>query len=162
MTPETIFTACNSIALLGWILLILLPKKRWIAGFLLPIVGCGSLALIYCYLMIRYAGSADGGFTSLDDVESLFRNRNVLLAGWLHYLVFDLFIGCWQVRDAQRLGIAHRWIVPALLLTFVAGPIGLLTYYLIRVYVTRTIGLDEDRPRDLPASSAKISDATSS
>jgi hypothetical protein len=65
-------------------------------------------------------------------VSALFSNPWVLLAGWTHYLAFDLFIGGWEVRDAQRRGIPHLFIVPALVLTFLFGPAGLLLYLAIR------------------------------
>jgi ABA4-like protein len=55
-----------------------------------------------------------------------------LLAGWTHYLAFDLFIGGWEVRDAQARGIPHLLVVPALVLTFLFGPAGLLLYLAIR------------------------------
>ena len=45
---------------------------------------------------------AEGGFGSLADVATLFGKPELLLAGWIHYLAFDLFIGAWEVRDAQR------------------------------------------------------------
>ena len=66
------------------------------------------------------------------DVAALFRNPWALLAGWAHYLAFDLFIGGWQVRDAQRRRIPHPFVVPALVLTFLFGPAGLLLYLAIR------------------------------
>lgn len=142
MTLENLFIVANSSALLGWILLILLPKQRMITDLVLPVLGCGMLALLYLAVMVRFAGEADGGFTSLDDVESLFQDRGVLLAGWIHYLVFDLFIGCWEVRDARHLEISHWLTIPALLLTFLMGPIGLLTYFVIRFVKTGHLTLE--------------------
>ena len=65
-------------------------------------------------------------------MRALFDNPWALLAGWTHYLAFDLFIGGWEVRDAQRRGIPHLLIVPALVLTFLLGPAGLLLYLAIR------------------------------
>jgi hypothetical protein len=64
-------------------------------------------------------------------VRALFENPWLLLAGWTHYLAFDLFIGGWEVRDAQRRGIPHLLVVPALVLTFLFGPAGLLLYLAI-------------------------------
>ena len=64
-------------------------------------------------------------------MRTLFENPWLLLAGWAHYLAFDLFIGGWEVRDAQRRGIPHLLVVPALVLTFLFGPAGLLLYLLI-------------------------------
>jgi hypothetical protein len=68
-------------------------------------------------------------------VRTLFENPWGLLAGWTHYLAFDLFIGGWEVRDAQRRGIPHLLVVPALVLTFLLGPGGLLLYLAIRSFV---------------------------
>jgi hypothetical protein len=68
----------------------------------------------------------------LADVRALFSNDFLLLAGWIHYLAFDLFIGSWEVRDARRLGIHHLTVVPCLVLTFMLGPVGLLLYLALR------------------------------
>ncbi len=62
----------------------------------------------------------------------LFSNRWVLLAGWIHYLCFDLFIGSWQVRDAAANNISHWLVIPCLFLTFMFGPVGLLLYFALR------------------------------
>jgi len=73
----------------------------------------------------------------------LFANRWVLLAGWIHYLCFDLFIGSWQVRDAAARGISHWLVVPCLFFTFMFGPVGLLLYFVLRFSVTRKLTLLE-------------------
>jgi hypothetical protein len=65
-------------------------------------------------------------------VSALFGHRGVLLAGWLHYLAFDLFVGAWEVREARRVGLPHWLILPALALTFLFGPIGLLVFLALR------------------------------
>jgi len=70
-------------------------------------------------------------------VRMLFDNPWMLLAGWTHYLAFDLFIGGWEVRDAQRRGIPHLLVIPALVLTFLFGPVGLLLYLAIRSFAAR-------------------------
>ena len=62
--------------------------------------------------------------------------------GWIHYLAFDLFIGSWEVRDSQRHDIHHLLVVPCLILTFWAGPAGLLVYLLIRLSWKRKYLLD--------------------
>ena len=61
----------------------------------------------------------------------------------IHYLAFDLFIGCWVVRDARRHDISIVLIIPALVLTFMFGPVGLLAYLLIRFVRTRSVVLDD-------------------
>jgi hypothetical protein len=72
-------------------------------------------------------------------VAALFENHWLLLAGWVHYLAFDLFIGSWEVRDAAKNGIAHWMVIPCLVLTFLFGPIGLLLYFLLRVARVRSL-----------------------
>ena len=143
MTPEALFLVCNNVALLCWILLVLLPRYEISSRLIIPVVACSLLACLYLYLLITSLGDVEGGFTSLDGIASLFQKRQALLAGWIHYLVFDLFIGCWEVRDAKRNGIPHLLIVPALLLTFLLGPIGLLTYFLIRYIKLRRLDIGE-------------------
>ena len=46
----------------------------------------------------RNWGDAQGGFGTLEGVAELLSNRWLLLAGWIHYLASDLFIGSWEVR----------------------------------------------------------------
>ena len=66
----------------------------------------------------------------------LFRNEWLVLAGWIHYLAFDLFVGAWEVRDSQDRGISHFLVIPCLLLTFFLGPIGLLLYFTVRSIIS--------------------------
>jgi hypothetical protein len=56
----------------------------------------------------------------------------MLLAGWTHYLAFDLIVGSWEVRDARERGISHWLVVPCLALTFMFGPVGFLAYQALR------------------------------
>ncbi len=72
-------------------------------------------------------------------VSQLFENPVVLLAGWIHYLAFDLWVGCWELTNAQKLGINHFLVIPCLFLTFMFGPIGLLLYFIIRAMVTKKL-----------------------
>ena len=74
---------------------------------------------------------------------TFFSVEQTMLAGWVHYLVFDLFVGAWEVRDARRVGVHHLLVVPCLALTFMAGPIGLLLYLGLRAGIARRLGLDE-------------------
>ncbi len=115
----------------GWLLLVAAPRWRWtqrVAALILPL----ALAAVYLTLLIIHFHKDAGGFGSLAEVTKLFANPYLLLAGWIHYLAFDLFTGSWLVRDSERLRIAHAYVVPCLLLTFLFGPVGLLTWFLIR------------------------------
>ena len=130
MTAEQIFSLLNLIAMAAWLVLILFPRAQWTTK-VVPVVPA-LLAVVYVALLAVALPQSEGSFSSLAGVSALFENRWALLAGWTHYLAFDLFIGGWEVRDAQSRGIPHLLIVPALILTFLFGPAGLLLYLVIR------------------------------
>lgn len=132
MTVEGIFSICNTAVLPGWLLLVVLPRWKWTARLITSVVIPSLLGLVYLYLVVTQFGKTAGGFGSLSEVQQLFQNPAMLLAGWIHYLAFDLFIGSWEVRDAQRLGLNHLLVIPCLALTFLFGPIGLMLYLLMR------------------------------
>lgn len=131
MTADQLFSILNLMTVAAWLPLVFLPRVRWTATHL-PVVMPLLLSVIYVVLVAATLGRSEGGFSSLAGVSALFDNPWMLLAGWTHYLAFDLFIGGWEVRDAQCRGIPHPRIVPALVLTFLFGPAGLLLYLVIR------------------------------
>ena len=132
MTPDLLFQFANMTALAGWLALLASPfvprVADGIAGFAIP----SLLAVAYTGLVLAFFAGAEGGFDSLDNVAALFRTREMLLAGWLHYLAFDLFVGAWIVRAAREAGIAFWLVVPCLALTFLFGPAGFLAFLAIR------------------------------
>ncbi len=147
MTPSVWFSIANPFALLGWLMLIAAlfapshgawrPRLLWLAGRVWPLV----LAAGYAAAVVAYWGSAPGGgFGTLEEVAALFRSPGMLLAGWVHYLAFDLFIGRWVLDDAASRGLRRhaRWaLLPCLLLIFLFGPVGLLLYFALRQAVFR-------------------------
>jgi hypothetical protein len=132
MTSEIVFSLTSPLAMLGWLALAcapLAPRAAQIAaGLVIPLV----LALIYAALMLVHFPTASGGFGSLADVEALFANPWLLLAGWIHFLAFDLLIGAWIARTAAREGMAHGLVLPCLFLTLMAGPAGWLLFQALR------------------------------
>lgn len=134
MTDAQWFQFANTTTLVGWIALIVQPRRvvHWLR-FAVP----GALALLYTWAIATSLPGSDGGFGSLADVKVLFTSDRAVLAGWVHYLAFDLFVGCWQVQDAQRQGVRHAIVVPCLLLTFMLGPLGMLAYLLVRQVASR-------------------------
>jgi hypothetical protein len=137
MTPDQLFSLANLLALAGWILLVALPRQRWAADVAAAWVIPGVLAAGYAAIVATNWIGSSGGFSSLPDVAALFTNSWMLLAGWIHYLAFDLFVGSWEARDARERGIPHLLVVPCLVLTFLFGPAGWLLYALVRVMITR-------------------------
>lgn len=138
MDMHYIFEITGPIAIAGWLLLLFSPLAPvWInriSGFAIPVV----LGLFYTGLSTIFFTGVEGGFGSLTDVMLLFKNEQAVMAGWLHYLAFDLFIGAWQVRHARKIGMPFWMVLPALPLTFMFGPVGLVLFLIILVVFKNT------------------------
>lgn len=134
MSLETLFSLCSGLAMLGWLGLVLAPKSDLARRIYPSVVAPVLLGLVYGYLMISFQGDApaEGGFGTLEEVKALFSIDALLLAGWIHYLAFDLFVGAWIVRDGQDHQINHFLLLPCLFFTLMAGPFGLLLYLGLR------------------------------
>ncbi|TGE06598.1 ABA4-like family protein [Hymenobacter fodinae] len=135
LAPDPLFSLANTVALLGWGLLLVVP--RWRVTQVVVLNGALPILLAVAYALLigsHYLGphASEGGFNSLAEVAALFRDPWGLLAGWVHYLCFDLGIGIWESLDARRRGVPHLLLVPCLLLTFLFGPVGLLLYSVVR------------------------------
>lgn len=143
MTPDAVFAACNTAALLAWLLLALTPGRRVVAGVVTGALVPLAFALVYAAVLLPRIGSSQGSFSTLDGVAALFGDRWLLVAGWVHYLCFDLFLGSWQVRDAQRRGMPHLAVVPCLILTFLFGPVGLGAYLVLRLALRKGLSVAE-------------------
>lgn len=133
MNLDLLFQAANTVALAGWALLLASPFVPRLADGVAAIGIPLLLAVAYASLVMAFWSSAKGGFDTLDNVALLFQSREMLLAGWLHYLAFDLFVGAWVARQARSARIPFLLVVPCLVLTFLFGPAGLLTFAAIRV-----------------------------
>jgi hypothetical protein len=137
LTPETLFTVLNFSVLPFWALLIFLPLTKVTDALVHSVFAPIVLGVVYSWLIATGLSGAiplpeGAGMTSLAALAKLFSVQHLLIAGWAHYLVFDLFIGAWEARDAQRAGMNHFLLVPCLALTFLFGPVGLLLYLLVR------------------------------
>jgi hypothetical protein len=138
LSLNLLFSLAGDIVLPVWLLLVFAPGWRWtqrLATFAVPLL----LAAIYGALFLRGWPVNGGGFASLAQVAKLFTSQDLLLAGWIHYLAFDLFVGAWQTRDALRLGLSRWLVAPCLMLTFLFGPLGLSLYLLVRLTLRKEL-----------------------
>lgn len=135
MDPDRLFALASAAVLPGWLMLALAPLSRTAL-----VAGARLVAVLLCgfyFTLVVMGLSGDGlpagaGFDTLAGARLLLSTPAALLAGWVHYLAFDLFIGSWQVADAPAARIPHWLVLPCLALTFVAGPVGLLLYFLLK------------------------------
>jgi len=133
MSPHQVFQLVNTLVLPQWLLMVVAPRWRvtqWLVRYLpIPVI----LALIYIYYLFFGGGSLDfQSFNTLAGVKALFGQDSAVLAGWIHYLAFDLFVGSWVLRDSLRRNVRHWLVIPCLLLCFMLGPVGFLLYWGIR------------------------------
>jgi hypothetical protein len=130
MSPEQLFGPLNTLAVLSWLLLAVFPGRALVTKIVAGTAVPAFFAVAYVAMIASSWGASEGSFSSLDGVASLFANRWLLLAGWTHYLAFDLLVGVWEVRDSRDRRIPHLLVVPCLALTFMFGPAGWLLYQL--------------------------------
>jgi len=132
LTADQMFAFVGQIAFYGWLILIFLPRRFkslfFIPQYLIPF----GLGLLYAALILKYFFVEPGGFNSIASVRTLFSHNHLLLAGWIHYLAFDLFIGCWIARQSDAMGISRLIQAPILLTTFIFGPLGLALFLSMR------------------------------
>jgi hypothetical protein len=137
---EKVFSLAGAVVLPVWLLLLFVPAWRWtqrLATFVVPLL----IAAVYLWLLVSGPPPQGAGFNSLAAVSRLFQAPAALLAGWIHYLAFDLFTGAWEARDAVQRKISPWLVAPCLLLTFLFGPLGLALYLLLRLALRREAGV---------------------
>jgi hypothetical protein len=138
---ERLFSVAGMVVLPCWVLLVFAPRWRWtqrLATFAAPLL----IASVYAWLLLAHATPKGGGFQTLAEVAVLFSSPYALLAGWIHYLAFDLFTGAWEARDAARLGISRWLMAPCLVLTFLLGPLGLAVYLVLKLAMRKSVGAE--------------------
>jgi purine-cytosine permease-like protein len=134
MTASALFSVFNMLALVGWVTLSagVFLQRPWLrdvlAGTYVPVL----ISVAYLVLIALFFGGADGGFDTLENVQKLFTSPWAALAGWTHYLAFDLFMGARIARGMEEQGLPRWPLIAVLPLTFLFGPIGYLAFEIIK------------------------------
>jgi len=139
MNLDLLFSTSSSIAMLGWLALVvsLLLKRPFLREYVAKLGVPLVLSAFYAALIVAYWGSGEGGFDSLDNVALLFESRGLLLAGWIHYLAFDLLVGVHLAERSERDGVPRLFMLPIFAATLFFGPMGYLAYHLLRPLLAR-------------------------
>ena len=148
ITPDNIYLVANWGVVPFWLLLILVPNHGFTNFLTQSIIAPLLLATCYSYLSynLYLEKSFFDGFelySGLDGLYSMFSNETLLLIFWLHFLAISLFAGAWIVRDARKYFIPKIITIPSLILTYFSGPVGLLIYWLIRIFFAKKISFDD-------------------
>lgn len=143
MSPETIFSLCNTIALVAWLILLIASPFWFYTDKLLIGIVITLFAIVYTWLLASTFQFSDmEKFSTLDGVMELFTSKIAVTTAWIHFLAFDLMTGIWIKKNAQKHNINHWILIPCLFFTFMIGPVGLLLYLLIRFIRTKTYFAD--------------------
>lgn len=144
-----LFSFTNILAMCAWVLLGFFPRKPLTHSVILYL-GVAVLCLTYTVLFVAVTtgqldpvslpGAGKPGFGSIAAVQAIFQSQGGTVIGWTHYLAFDLFTGLWIARDADAKQFSRIVQLPILFATFMAGPIGLFLWLLMRERRARATG----------------------
>ena len=141
MTYEIIFNIYNTGILIFWLFLLVFPKSKLTQ----KMTNFPWIPLVIAFGYIYFLGTSDiifsVDFSSLSGLTEMFQNSNPrgVAAGWLHYLAFDFWVGCWILRDSQKKGVKHAFIIFPMLFTFMLGPVGVIIYTLVLLFQKKLI-----------------------
>ena len=148
ITTENIYLVANWGVIPFWLLLILAPNHGLTNFLAQSVIAPLLLATGYSYLSynLYLEKNVFDGFelySGLDGLYSMFSNEILLLIFWLHFLAISLFAGAWIIRDARRYLIPKIITIPSLVLTYFSGPVGIVIYWLIRIFFAKKISFDD-------------------
>ena len=126
---ETTFLAAHAVAFVGWAALFALTWIGRRRAILCARWAAVPLCLLYLFFFLTHVGAVptDSGYT-LAAVGRAFDKPVLLLVGWIHYLVLDLWVGSWEAEHSETAGLSHAALLPCLFATMMIGPLGLLLY----------------------------------
>ena len=103
----------SNVSLLTWGLLIFLPSWEYLkpAALVAPVVNAVLYVATISFLLTHPDPAAMSDLLSLDGIVAAFRNPDGVLAGWLHYCVFDPLVGLGEVLDSQQNKVPHFLVV---------------------------------------------------
>ena len=148
LTVENIYLIINWGIIPFWLMLVFLPNLS-ITNFLVNSVII-PLLLSTAYAYLAYQIFLDGNILSgfnlyygIEDLYAVFSDELFLLIFWIHFLTLSLFVGAWISRDSQRYSISKPITMISLVITYFSGPIGLLFYWLFRIFFAKKINFNE-------------------
>ncbi len=141
MQPDSLFLLLNFGVLVPWALLILAP--RTLPSRVLLTSAWPPMVLGVLYVAVMLLAPMPPGGADLPSIQRVLGSPWGATAMWIHAITFDLFVGGWIVRDAQRHGIRHWMVAPCLALVLFFGPGGALAYLALRLLSGRGTSLQE-------------------
>ena len=138
MQPEAMFSLASAAVLPAWVILIFAPRDRWPVIDAVPrVVVPVLLSVLYAAFILAHFAESGGGYGSIAEVRQLFALDAVLVAGWVHYLAFDLLIASHAATAMDRAGVGRILQAAVLPTIFLFGPLG----WLLAFALTRPLAL---------------------
>ena len=149
LTHENIYLCTNFAILPFWLMLIIIPNSKFTQFFVNSIILPLILSTAYIYIIYQAILMDEPIFdvfklyVSLDNLYILFATESFLLVFWLHFLALNLFLGSWISRDGIKYNIPRNLIFAPLILVYLTGPLGLVLYWIIRVFYAKRISFHD-------------------
>jgi len=148
-TIETLYMWINLGVLPFWFILIVFPQSHLSRIFVTSIFPFLILSGVYIFILYKsylIGYDFDGNFSlylGLNELSRLFEDHLYIMIFWTHFIAINLFIGGWIVKDSQKFSINKVLMAVPLIVTYLIGPIGLLLYWIIRIFYAKRISLYE-------------------
>ena len=130
-----------------WLILIFFPQSNLSRYFVTSIFPILLLSGAYIFMLYKsYLGSYEflsnfDLYLNISYLSNLFSNENFLIIFWIHFVSINLFTGGWIVKDSQKFGISKIILFLPLVITYLIGPLGILIYWIIRIFYAKRINL---------------------
>lgn len=149
LTFENIYMWTSFGILPFWIMLIIIPNSKvtqfFVNSIILPLI----LSTTYIYVIYQTVlldepiSDIIRFYLSLDSLYTVFATESFLLIFWLHFVALNLFLGSWISRDGIKYNINRNLIFVPLILVYFTGPLGLVLYWIIRVFHAKRLSLHD-------------------
>ena len=149
LTFENIYVWTSFGILPFWIMLIILPNSKFTQFFVNSIILPLILSTVYIYIIYQIILLDEPIFDvfklylSLDNLYTVFATESFLLVFWLHLLALNLFLGSWISRDGVKYNMSRGLVFTPLILVYFTGPLGLVLYWIIRVFYAKKLGFHD-------------------
>ena len=146
-TIDMIYLWLNIGVIPFWFILMFFPSSKVCGVFVSSVFPIIILSIIYLYLIYYYfiAGydfvQNFSLYLGLDYLGELFSERAFLIIFWTHFLAINLFCGSWIVSDSRKFSMSKILVFIPLVITYFTGPLGILIYWLIRIFYAKRISL---------------------
>ena len=130
-----------------WFILVFLPQSKVCGLFVTSIFPFLILGSVYIYLLYYFFNTGYDFsenfslYLGIYDLANLFENEGFLILFWTHFLAINLFCGAWIVRDSQKYLMSKYFNFIPLIITYFIGPLGIIIYWIIRIFFAKKISL---------------------